>query len=124
MLGKPNISIIMYCEISAPQFPIQFVAMASGLLIIFWSSAPVNKCETKERIIKEDNYFHKDLSNEYLQSTATINEGCSGGGLFNLKGELIGINTWKLLDSSKHIEGMNFSISIDIVKNTFKDYLD
>ena len=54
MLGSPNISMIMYCEISAPQFPIQLVAITSGLLIIFWSSAPVNKWETSDRMMKED----------------------------------------------------------------------
>ena len=54
MLGSPNISMIMYCEISAPQLPIQLVAMASGLLMIFWSSAPVNKWETSDRMMKED----------------------------------------------------------------------
>ena len=44
-------------------------------------------------------------------------------GLFDLSGKLIGINTWKLIDSSDNIEGMNFSISVDKVKSLFSSYL-
>ena len=72
---------------------------------------------------KTANYFYKELTNEYIQTTATLNVGCSGGGLFDLSGKLIGINTWKLIDSSDNIEGMNFSISVDKVKSLFSSYL-
>ena len=89
----------------------------------YYNTVTIGNISGVKRIIKEDNYFHKEISNEYIQITAIINEGCSGGGLFNLKGELIGINTWKLVDSSKNIEGMNFSISVDILKGVFKNYL-
>ena len=54
---------------------------------------------------------------------AAINEGCSGGGLFNLNGELIGINTWKLTDSSTNIDSMNFSIGVDKIKEVSTLYL-
>ena len=90
----------------------------------YYNTVTIGNISNTKRVINEDNYFHKNISNEYLLSTATINEGCSGGGLFNLQGELIGINTWKLVDSSKNIDGMNFSISVDIIKDTFSSYLD
>ena len=50
----------------------------------------------------------------YLQHDAAINAGNSGGGLYNLKGECIGINSVKYVSSE--IEGLNFAIPINLVK--------
>ena len=58
---------------------------------------------------------------EYLQHDASINSGNSGGALVNVKGELIGINAMKLVDSSNTIEGMGFAIPINIVKKYLDD---
>ena len=53
---------------------------------------------------------------EYIQHDAAINSGNSGGGLFNYKGELVGINTLKYAGSaysSISFEGLGFAIPID-----------
>ena len=47
---------------------------------------------------------------DYIQHDAAINSGNSGGGLFNYKGELIGINTLK---ANVSYEGLGFAIPID-----------
>lgn len=52
----------------------------------------------------------------YIQHDAAINSGNSGGGLFNYKGELVGINTLKYSGSaysSVTFEGLGFAIPID-----------
>ena len=52
----------------------------------------------------------------YIQHDAPINSGNSGGGLFNYKGELIGINTLKYAGSaysSVSFEGLGFAIPVD-----------
>jgi serine protease Do len=52
----------------------------------------------------------------YIQHDASINSGNSGGGLFNYKGELIGINTLKYGGSAYSgvsTEGLGFAIPID-----------
>lgn len=62
-------------------------------------------------------YVNRNLIGEsakYIQHDAAINPGNSGGPLFNMKGEVIGINTIKLADTK--IDNMGFSITIDIVK--------
>jgi len=49
-----------------------------------------------------------------IQSQIPLNPGNSGGGLYNSNGELIGINSWRLKDST---EGMGFSVSINNLWN-------
>ncbi len=53
---------------------------------------------------------------DYIQHDAAINSGNSGGGLFNYKGELVGINTLKYsgsMYSSVSFEGLGFAIPVE-----------
>ncbi len=54
---------------------------------------------------------------DYIQTDVAINSGNSGGPLFNLNGEVVGINVLKLTSTSDGtaIEGMGFSIHLDEV---------
>ncbi|MDD3191353.1 MAG: trypsin-like serine protease [Bacilli bacterium] len=53
----------------------------------------------------------------FIQHDAAINPGNSGGPLFNMNGQIIGINTLKI--SSTDVDNMGFAISI----TTIRDYL-
>ncbi len=62
------------------------------------------------------------ITRKLMQTDAAINPGNSGGGLFNAKGELVGINSAKNVDTD--VEGMGFAIPItsvsDIIENLMK----
>lgn len=56
-----------------------------------------------------------------LQTNAAINAGNSGGGLFNSKGELVGIINAK--SSGEGVEGLGFAIPIDTAKTVINDII-
>ena len=57
-----------------------------------------------------------------LQTNAQISPGNSGGGLFNAKGELVGIVNAK--DSATEVEGIAFAIPVNNVVGIIKDLKD
>lgn len=62
-------------------------------------------------IINDDGSSEWDA--QYIQHDVSINPGNSGGPLLNLNGEIIGINTMKLVSSK--IEKMGFSIPSNVI---------
>lgn len=79
----------------------------------YYNSVTVGNISGLNRKLIEKDMNNKDVENIYTQHTATLNIGMSGGGLFNLKGELIGINDYKISNNSKNIEGMNFAVALE-----------
>jgi serine protease Do len=55
----------------------------------------------------------------FIQTTTQINPGNSGGPLFNLRGEVIGVNNMKAMMAG--IEGLNFAIPSVVVKNFLRN---
>ncbi|MDF2842276.1 MAG: hypothetical protein K0R00_702 [Herbinix sp.] len=55
----------------------------------------------------------EDLTLTLIQTDAAINPGNSGGALININGEIIGINSAKIMDSGEEsVEGMGYAIPI------------
>jgi len=67
-----------------------------------------------DRFFDIDNDGTRDMFVNYIQHDAAINAGNSGGALFNMYGEIIGINTLKIVDYT--IEGMGFAIPANLVE--------
>lgn len=61
-----------------------------------------------------------------IQTSATLNPGNSGGPLFNYNGEVIGVNTLKILESQSgtQIEGMGFAIPITHFEKVVTSLID
>lgn len=61
--------------------------------------------------------------NDFIQTDAAINQGNSGGPLINLRGEVVGINTW-ITSQTGVSAGLGFSIPINNAKGAIDDFIE
>ncbi|MBR7122843.1 MAG: trypsin-like peptidase domain-containing protein [Oscillospiraceae bacterium] len=83
------------------------------------STLTVGYISAKDRLVNTDGSYIN-----MLQTDAAINSGNSGGPLFNMKGEVVGITTAKYSGTSNSgatIEGIGFAIPIDDVAGMIED---
>ena len=73
----------------------------------------------KNRMVEVSVVTVNDFVMQVLQIDAAINPGNSGGPLVNIQGEVIGINSLKLVEDQ--IEGMGFAIPIEIAVKYLPD---
>ena len=59
---------------------------------------------------------------DYIQTDAAINPGNSGGALVNLRGEVVGINTWIASQTGSN-SGLGFAVPINNARKTVSDIL-
>jgi Do/DeqQ family serine protease len=63
--------------------------------------------------------------NDFIQTDAPINQGNSGGPLVNIRGEVIGINTWIASNiSGGGNVGLGFAIPINNAKRTIDEFIE
>ncbi|WP_158905588.1 Do family serine endopeptidase [Rectinema subterraneum] len=60
--------------------------------------------------------------NDFIQTDAAINKGNSGGALVNIRGEVIGINTW-IASTTGGSVGLGFAIPINNIKSAIDDFI-
>lgn len=71
----------------------------------------VSRPELSSNIGSEDSMHLRRV----IQHTATTNSGSSGGALMNMKGELIGINTFKVISASDiAVYGVNYALPVNL----------
>lgn len=86
------------------------------------STLTVGYVSAKDRMISTDGTYLN-----MIQTDAAINSGNSGGPLFNMKGEVIGITTAKYSGTSGSgatIEGIGFAIPMDDVADMLTDLIE
>ena len=66
------------------------------------------------------NIIYKDENILSIQTSIEIYDGSSGGPLYNSKGELLGIMTFRIRDNGTYIPGMSFAIPTKIIKEFIK----
>jgi serine protease Do len=81
--------------------------LAIGSPFGFENSATAGIISAKSRSLPEDTYV------PFLQTDVAVNPGNSGGPLFNLKGEVIGINS-QIYSRTGGFQGLSFAIPIDV----------
>jgi Do/DeqQ family serine protease len=64
-----------------------------------------------------------DNINDFIQTDAAINQGNSGGALVNIRGEVVGINTWIATQTGGSV-GLGFAIPINNVKGAIDDFIN
>ena len=67
------------------------------------------------------NVIHNNLNTLSIQTNIEIYDGCSGGPLFNEKGDLLGIMTFRIRDNGTYIPGMSFAIPTKIINEFLGD---
>ena len=95
------------------------VAAIGNVLSTFASSMTVGYVSGVDRVVNTDG-----VAMNMIQTDVAINSGNSGGPLFNMKGEVVGITTAKFSGKSSSgvsIEGIGFAIPIDDVTGMVED---
>ncbi|NGP45226.1 PDZ domain-containing protein [Bacillaceae bacterium SIJ1] len=97
------------------------IAIGNPLGLEFSGSVTQGIISGKERAIPVDldNDGSADWLADVMQTDAAINPGNSGGALFNLDGQVIGINSMKIAQSA--VEGLGFSIPTNTVIPVISD---
>lgn len=86
---------------------------AIGAPFGFDNSVTAGIVSAKNRALPDDNYT------PFIQTDVAINPGNSGGPLYNLKGEVIGINS-QIYSRSGGFMGISFAIPIDMAMNVYE----
>lgn len=89
------------------------IAIGNPLGLDFYGSVTTGVVSGKDRAIPVDLNGDglEDWQSEVLQTDAAINPGNSGGALINLAGQLIGINSMKISEST--VEGIGLAIPVN-----------
>jgi serine protease Do len=91
--------------------------VAIGSPFGFENSVTAGIVSAKSRSLPDEGYV------PFLQTDVAINPGNSGGPLFNLNGEVIGINS-QIYSRSGGYQGLSFAIPIDVAMKVEKQLLD
>lgn len=92
------------------------VAIGSPESFEFFNTLTFGVVSAINRIVEEE--LGKNI---YIQTDVAINPGNSGGPLINIEGQVIGVNTMKIVGDD--VESLGFSIPINIVKEFIKERL-
>ena len=118
VLGSDKTTDIATLKIDATNLPVVKIGdpaktrvgewvVAIGQPYGFENTVTAGIVSAKARALPQDSYV------PFIQTDAAVNPGNSGGPLFNLKGEVIGVNS-QIFSHSGGFQGLAFAVPIDI----------
>lgn len=121
VIGSDEASDIALVKVDAKDLPTVNIGKSSELKIGEWvlaigspfgfeSTVTAGIVSAKRRALPSENYV------PYIQTDVAINPGNSGGPLFNLDGEVIGINS-QIFSRSGGFMGLSFAVPIELAMN-------
>lgn len=121
VIGSDKRADIALIRIKARNLPIVPIGDPSGLKVGEWvlaigspfgfdNSVTAGIVSAKGRSLPDENYV------PFIQTDVPINPGNSGGPLFNMKGEVVGINS-QIYSRTGGYMGLSFAIPIDVAMN-------
>jgi serine protease Do len=124
IIGADKRTDVALIKIEATDLPIVNIGNPSNLKVGEWVAAigspfglentmTAGIVSAKARALPQENYV------PFIQTDVAINPGNSGGPLFNLAGEVVGINS-QIYSRSGGSVGLSFSIPIDVAINISK----
>ncbi|HEX5127926.1 MAG TPA: DegQ family serine endoprotease [Rhodocyclaceae bacterium] len=127
VLGEDKLSDIAVIKIDAKDLPVVALGddkaahvgdwvLAIGAPFGFENTATAGIISAKSRSLPDEGYV------PFLQTDVAVNPGNSGGPLFNLKGEVIGINS-QIYSHTGGYQGVSFAVPIDVAVKVKDDIL-
>ena len=121
VVGSDKRSDLALLKINAKDLPVVKFGSSDALEVGEWviaigspfgfdHSVTAGIVSAKERNLPAESYI------PFIQTDVAINPGNSGGPLFNLKGEVIGINS-QIYSRTGGFMGLSFSIPVDVAKH-------
>ncbi len=121
IVGSDEASDIALLKIDATDLPVVRIGNSKNLKIGEWvlaigspfgfeATVTAGIVSAKGRSLPSENYV------PYIQTDVAINPGNSGGPLFNLQGEVVGINS-QIFSRSGGFMGLSFAVPIELAMN-------
>ena len=121
VVGEDKYSDVAVLKIDADHLPTVAIGDSRALPVGAWvvaigspfgfeTSVTAGIVSAKQRNLADDQYV------PFLQTDVAINPGNSGGPLFNLAGEVVGVNS-QIYSETGGYQGVSFAIPIDIAMN-------
>ena len=96
------------------------VAIGTPLGLQFQHTTTAGIISALDRTVEVGTERGQNFMEDLIQTDASINPGNSGGPLLNIAGQIIGINTVKVVSA----EGIGFAIPINVAKPVLQHFLD
>ena len=126
VLGLDKKTDIAVVKIDAKDLPVLKIGSSDSLKVGEWVAAigspfGLHNTVTAGIVSAKSRQLPSDQYVPFIQTDVAVNPGNSGGPLFNMKGEVVGINS-QIFSTSGGFMGLSFSIPIDLAMQ-IKDQL-